>query len=336
MEQETENPYQELVNDHIGGQTEVKETKEEKTEPKVKETKEELKEQTPEDNLLTEEDVKELGLSKTFIGKDKYTTLKEVYQNAIKWDTKLAQQVSDLQKKMTGLEEALSKKEVKEVVKEVEEQLPDYEAEMEKFIDNDGYVVDKKGLATFNKKYFELREKLLKKEFQKSLDDKTKEIDEKYSKTGQSVQQLQAEKYQSELYDEIADGLKGIYEEVTPEMIDKAMKEYGKMLSEEDEETQKLYGNIYSNKPKKLAKDILSYHKANRKVEEKTDAEKIADKAHEKQIEKLKVSDKKLTKVSTSARDKEVKVEDKDYDELIKEAEEDAKNYANSFGGGET
>jgi hypothetical protein len=317
--------YNEIVQDNLSEEKQDLIPEKGESETDDKETKEATEDVNPlDDNLITEEIAKEYGFDRKLIGKP----LKEgftAYKNLQSFDTKLSQQVADLTNKMSGLEEQLSKKEVKEAEKEVEEKLPDYETEIEKYIDDDGYVVDRKGFAKFNKDYHELSVKLKVKELEKKLDDNQKEFEEKGKPISDSVQELQKEKYQSDLYDFLSDGLAKLYDEVTPELIDETIKQYGKLLSEEDEETQKYYTAIYLGKPVKLAKDILTYHKANLNEKPKSEKEEAAEKAHKKQVKKLKNTDKTFIESAASGRqtEKDVKKEDKDYDDIIKEAMED-------------
>lgn len=269
--------------------------------------------------VITKEFAEKHGLSNTLIGKP-MDELANAYKNMQSFDSKLSQQVTALTKKIGQLEGKLSDKEVNKAVEEAEEKLPDYETELSKYIDDDGYVVDKKGLAKFQKDYFELREKLLKKELTKAAADSPSE---------KTAREYQAEKYQAQMYDALSEGLSEVYEEVKPELIKKVINDFGEYLRTEDEETQSELTRLYSGKPLKLAKDILTHHKANKPSKSKE--EEAVEKAHNKQVQKLKDSEKKFTKVSTSERSREKVNSDPIYDELLSEAEEDALNYTGGF-----
>ena len=331
---EAKDEYSEILEDHIGAESEAKtEEKQPEIEEKAKESEVKLDEKSESEeqpSVISKEFTDKHKLSDSFIGKS-FDELAKTYKNQQKLDSKLSQQVASLNKEFSDLKTRLSAKEVKEVVKEVVEELPDFETEIEKFVDNDGYVNDRKGLAKFLKGYNELSQKLAERQFDKKLEDKTKEFEEKYSPTSKSVEDLKAKEYQAELYDEVKDGLGNLYETVDNKLIDDVFKQFGESLAEEDEETQKQMIELYRGKPKKFAKDILNYHKANRPPEKKSESEKVTEEVHKKQVEKLKNSDKKFTKVSTSARDQELqKSGDKDYDDLIGEAMEEAERFSES------
>lgn len=322
-ELEGKDVYEEIVDDHVGAES--KEEKQPVTET-TKETKEEVS-SVENPSVISKEFVEKHKLSESFVGKP-FDELAQTYKNLQKLDSKLSQQVADLSKKFSDLETRIPKKEVVEAVKEVEEKLPEYD--MTKFVDNDGYVVDRKGLEKYNEDYFTRREKLLEKKFDKLIASKTKELEDRYTVTGKSVEDLKAKEYQAELYDEVSDGLKKLYEDVDEKLINEVFKQFGESLAEEDEETQKQMIDLYKGKPKKFAKDILNYHKANLPKEAKSDSEKATEEVHKKQVEKLKNSEKKFTKAGTSAREHIQKSGDQPYDELLSDAMEDADRFSES------
>lgn len=302
MEQD---PYTELTEEIAGEQTEVKE-KEPKQ--KIQLDKEEIsKDQTS--DVITEEDAKRIGLSKTFVGKPYKETMEEVYRNSVSWDNKLSQQLAEMTRKMGEFEVKLSQTEIKETQEEVEEKLPD----ISDYIDEDGFVTDRKGLDA----YLIKREDRLMKAFEKKLEEKNAPIAE-------NTKNLMVQQFQTELYDNIADQLSEIYEdEITPDIVQKLLDDYGDFLKGEDKETQAQYHLLYRGKPAKLARDIVTYHKANRKPQKtQTDAEKQAEEAHKKQLEKLKKQEKTFVKSASSGREikEEVAKEDKDYLDLINES----------------
>jgi len=303
-------PYAELIEaeEPAQEQTEV----EEKKPAKEAKQKIQLDKEEPESGqteFITEEDARRIGLSDTFIGKPYKETMEQVYKNAVKWDSKLSQQLADMQTKMCDFEVKLSKAEIKETEKEVEEKLPP----ISNFIDEDGFVNDRDGLN----KYLEKRDELLKKELLKALEDKNAPI-------AQSVQETNVERYQANLYDEIENKLSALYQdEITPEIIQKVIDDYGDFMGQEDAETQKQYTQLYTGKPQKLARDIVNYHKAIRSNKPKTEIEQAALKAHKNTVDKLKKTEKTFVKSAASGREseeEEVKKEDKDYVDLINEA----------------
>ena len=267
--------------------------------------------------LITAEDAEKYGLSKGLIGKPQSIMFEE-YQNIRKVESKNAQSIAALTQKVGEFSEALSKKEVAQVVKEVEEELPD----LEKFIDDNGYISDKAGYNAAFKKREELRESRLKKEFLKMLEEKEKEREGKESSRDKSLKQIQTERNNQKFYESVSEGLEGLYEELTPTVINKVIEEYGAFLDEQDEEDQANYHKLYDGKPEKLAKAAIMYHKANSysKPTESDKAKEAAKEAHEKKLKDLKKSNKTFTGASSSARDINPKSGDSDYDELIAEA----------------
>lgn len=269
--------------------------------------------------LITAEDAEKYGLSKGLIGKPQSIMFEE-YQNIRKVESKNAQSIAALTKQVGEFSEALSKKEVAQVVKEVEEELPD----LDKFIDDNGYISDKAGYNAAFKKREELRESRLKKEFKTMLEEKEKEREGKEGLRDKSLKQIQTERNNQKFYENLSDGLGSIYSEddLTPDLINKVITDYGNFLDEQDKEDQANYHEIYDGKPEKLAKAAIMFHKAN-SHSKPTDDEKtkeLAKKAHEKEIKKLKETNKTFTGASSSARNISPKSGDNDYDELIAEA----------------
>lgn len=345
--------YQEIFQEHLGKQDEEdlipeKEESPKKEEKVVKEKgnkiqldKEASENDNPLDkNVITEEIAKEYGFDRNLIGKPLREGFNS-YKNLQKYDTKLSQELAEIRRKMGDFETQLSQKEVKQVEKEVEDKLPDYDTELAKYqakiddcFDEDGFLIDKKAYnqATaakdkFIKDYNDKRYEKL----EKAMD---KKLEEKNAPTNSAVQDIQQERYKAAVYDEIVDGLSKIYEgEITPKMVQKVLDDYGEMIGQEDEETQKLYFRLYNN-PARLAKDAINYHKISYNPKQsKEDAEKAAKDAHEKQKETLKKKEKTFVQSAVSGRetDKEVKPEDKDYDDVIKDALDSFEN-AERFG----
>lgn len=296
------NPYEEIIQDSEN---------ESMDEPEVVESNE----GQPTEPVITKEFVERHGLTKNLIGQP-YDKLGNAYSNIQKHDTKLSMQLSEMQKEIGAIKEQLSKKEAKQIEQEVEEKLPDYETEVMKFFDDDGFLVDKKGYARFNREYQEKRDKMLKKEFEKVLKAKDEEYQEKSKATNESLQKIQADKNEALLYDHINEGLTKIYkEEVSQDIIDKAIEDFQKTLDESDI-------LIYRGNIPKIATAIVNYHKAQLFEDKfsKTDTEKAAELAHKKTIDNIKKSNKKFTEVSSSARDNTRKKGDDAYDELLEEA----------------
>ena len=324
MPENENNDYEEIINDESQSQEENSEELNSQNENNEESGNEE-EPTSGQPSKITKEFVEKHGLSPNLVGKP-YDELATSYNEIRKYDTKLSQQIADLNAKVSGLEE-LSKKEVKQVEQIVEDKLPDYEAGIAKFIDNDGYVVDRAGFAKFNREYLELQGKIAKKEFQKALNDKAAEIEQKYKSTSDSVQESKAKEYQSELIDELSESLTGIYENVDNNLIDLVMKEYGKYYNTKEEKTRKLMEQVFQGNPKELADAIITYHKANMKSSkesDKTDVEKAALAAQKKKIQELKETNKKFTSSASSARDNRKESIDKDYDEVLEEAEQEA------------
>lgn len=309
--------YEEIID----GTAEDETTSNETTEVvEDKENSKDSEEEQPKEILITKEDAEKYGLSKGLIGKP-ISIMFEEYSNIRKLESKNAQNIATLTQQLGEFKEALTKKEVREIEEEVEEQLPD----INKFFDETGYVTDVKGFNEALLKREELREKKLKKEFTKLLEEKEKFSEEKSGTTAKQVAQLQLEKLQNDLFDNVTEFLSELYseEEITPELIDKVIKEYDDFLTEEDEEGRQNYARLYAGKPTKMAKAIILYHKANsfKKPTENEKAKEMAMSAHEKQLEKLKKSGKTFTGSSSSARMQQRESMDLDYDELLAEAE---------------
>lgn len=332
-------PYAEVIDDQAAGQEDlIPEKGESKQKNKIELDQEATDKVNPlEDFLITEEIAKEYGFDRKLIGKpfkEGFNSYKELQ----KYDTKLSQSLAEINRKMDGFEQKLSKAELKEVKETVEEKLPDYETEYEKiydqFVDGDGFILDKAGMAKalgkFNREYNALQTKLMKKEVMSELEDKN-------APTATSVQELRKEKYLADLYDGVNDELIKEYGEdkATPEMVQKILDEYGELMSEEDQETQDQYTRLYSGRPQKLVRDAMNYHKASRKLTpEKTDKEKAAIDVHNKNIEKLKNTNKTFVKSAASSRDsrEQIAKEDQPYADAIDEALDDEYN-TERFGG---
>ena len=324
-----QDPYSELTEEITSEQTEKAPAKQAK-EPKQKiqlDREEPEKGQTS--DVLTSDDVKRIGLSDTFIGRPYKESIEEAYKNAVKWDHKNSQMIADLQRKMEELGEKFSQKDIKKAEEVVEEKLPDFEKIISEFIDEDGFVINRAGLAKAIDDFQNKKQELLKKEL-------LKEVQKQKEPTDQTLQEIQKERYQADLYDEVHDQLSDMYEdEITPEIVNSVLGAYGDFLSSEDKETQKQYTALYQGKPKKLAKDIILFHKANRKPQKSQteDAEKAALEAHEKQKQKLKNTEKTFVKSAASGRDTDKKVskEDEAYVDVINDAMDSYDN-AERFG----
>ena len=203
--------------------------------------------------VITKEFAEKYNLSDSMIGKD-FDELGKSYQNLHKVESKNAQSIAALTKQVGEFSEALSKKEVAQVVKEVEEELPD----LDKFIDDNGYISDKAGYNAAFKKREELRESRLKKEFKTMLEEKEKEREGKEGLRDKSLKAIQTERNNQKFYENVSDGLGSLYSEddLTPDLINKVITDYGNFLDEQDEEDQANYPKIDDSDSKLEVKNV--------------------------------------------------------------------------------
>lgn len=357
---DVDNDYQEIFQDAIGAETEKGEDliqtegesskKTEKEEKVVEEKGNKIKLDTEvseeetdnplDSSTITAEMAKEFGFDKNLIGKPLREGFNS-YKNLQKYDTKLSQELAEIRRTMGEFQKELSQKEVKQVEEEVEDQLPDYDTELAKYqeqidncFDDDGFLTDKKeynkAMAAKDKFIKEFNDKRYER-LEKAMD---KKLEEKNAPTSSAVNEIQEERYKAAVYDEIVDSLSAIYEgEIPSKMVQKVLDDYGELISQEDEETQKLYFKLYNN-PAKLAKDAVNYHKVSMNPKQsREDAEKKAQEAHNKQKENLKKKEKSFVQSAASGRDveKDVKKEDEDYVDLMNESMDSYEN-AERFG----
>ena len=370
MAEQIEQEDQELLNDlendnehfeQVDNQSE-KESSNDETQTKGK-AEPEKQPAEPEERVVTEEDIQELRIPQTFLGKPYNETLKTLYVNIRSLESKNSKEIDSLQKQLKGFEEQLTKKEVTKAEEVVEEKLPDYETEKqkiydkylgsaEKFIDDDGYT-DRKSfsqalkeyhiaLTKFDKDYQDKHDKLLKVEFKKMLDENSKPFSDKLDSASKTAQDIQEKENQIALVDNVVELLSEVYGEdkVDQKLIQSVFKEYenyAKDISSDMTESEALqFFGIYKGKPAKLAKEVIRIHKANLhgKKPEKPVEQKVED-IHNNQVNKLKKQSKTFIQSATAARDKATEDSDPEYDEILKEAEEDRSNWMEQITAGE-
>ena len=286
---EEKDVYEEIIDDNSSEnkkpEPEVEETNQEKSEPRI----------------ITEADVRKLGLSKTFVGKPYDDTIATVIKAQGSWNTQLFQQIKNLQKEfqeMKNSNTSLTKQDVKEVKEEVEDQLdpmPD--------------ALDKP--AEF-KAWLEKRDALTEKKILKHLDEKMKG-------TSDDVGKLKERENQIALWDNVEGLLKELYTDgFKQNIVEDVMKEYEEYLNGLPEKEADEIIKFYTGKPTQLARQILIYHKSQNfgKKEEKKDTSK----EHDEKVEKLKNKTKKFTEGASSPRNKtETENENDPYQQIINE-----------------
>ena len=258
---------------------------------------------------ITKEQVEKYGLPPNFVGKPVEDMFKS-YQEMRKLETKNAQKLSSLETEINRVKEDLTKKEVKQVEKIVEDKLPDVDS----FFDDSGFLLDKKGYNA----YLTKREELLLKQFEAKLNEKAVETAKNNETTLNTVQQLELERQQVKLHDYVVEGLSEIYDEVTQEVLDESIQMYNDYLASKSEGVIAKYHQLYAGNPEILAEDILKHYKANKKSP-KEDVEKV----HKKEVEKLKLNDKKFTRTASAQR-QHAAPEDDEISSLIARLEAEA------------
>jgi len=252
---------------------------------------------------ITQEDLTRLGLSKTFLGKPYYETLENSYGESVKWNTKLAMNLKELEKKFDEFNVKLTKTEVKEVKETVEDQMP----EMPDPLDNP---------KAFNK-WLKERDELTKKELRKEFEDKLKQ------QPNPELNKLIYDHNSQILSDSLEEGLKEAYgDDYEPGDIEAVGKEYEDYLANLPEAKRTKIINLYSGDPEGLAEAILTYHKAKnfgKKIEQIDEKDK---EKHDKKVKKLINTKKNFTQTASSPRTKyEEKNETSPYKKLISEME---------------
>ncbi len=310
MPHEEKNVYEEILEDN-----EVKE-KSEETEEEIEESGEESSEasekeenaQTSKERKITKEDVKELGLSKTFIGKPYEATLKTVVLQLGKWNTQQSQKLANIEKEFGELKVKLSPKEKKEVEEKVEEELPKMP---NPFDDPEGFA-----------KWLDKRDDLTLKKFRKEFEDKLKEQD-----TRGKISEFEAKENRIVLWEEVDNGLKKISgDEFEPKLVETVFNEFAEYLEDMEEDEFKEFQSFYHGKPKKLAAEMLRWYKSVLYDRTKTPGKEEKQKpkeTHEEKVERLKNKNKTFTAAASSSREKS-KDDDLDsaYKQIIKEGEE--------------
>lgn len=250
-------------------------------------------------SLITKEFVEKNGLSPNLIGKP-YDQLAISYNELRTYDNKQTQRLADLEKRLGEFEQSLNTKEVKAAQEKAEDKLPS----MSDFIDDDGFVTDRKGLED----YLQKREGLIKEELLKALEEKNLPL-------VQNAEQLREEAMKQTLYDNIVSGLEEFHPgEVSNDLVNSAIKEFTDQVEEDDMA-------LYKHKPEKLAKAIIKNHELNLyRNNPKNAAKEKADAMHKRKIEELKQTNKKFTLSNSSPRSAASNAEDEPYDDLMQEA----------------
>ena len=236
-------------------------------------------------SLITKEFVEKNGLSPNLIGKP-YDQLAISYNELRTYDNKQTQRLADLEKRLGEFEQSLNTKEVKAAQEKAEDKLPS----MSDFIDDDGFVTDRKGLED----YLQKREGLIKEELLKALEEKN---------------------LKQTLYDNIVSGLEEFHPgEVSNDLVNSTIKEFTDQVEEDDMA-------LYKHKPEKLAKAIIKNHELNLyRNNPKNAGKEKADAMHKRKIEELKQTNKKFTLSNSSPRSAASNAEDEPYDDLMQEA----------------
>lgn len=290
---------------------EISEENEKNVEPseEVNEEEEEIVEDKPsEEPLLTKEDVEEMGLGKGFIGKP-VSILKDVYKNQDKLYRQTSQTLSEMKTEIAELKGSLSKKEVKEAQKTAEQEAEDELGEMPDPVnDFDDY-----------KLWMAKKDKLTTENFRKILR-------EELSNVSKSTEELQQDKNNQILWDNLVTGLKEVYgEDLTQDNVNAVLKEYNDSLQELEKDEFDDEIKRYTGRPVSLAKNIIKYHKSNLfGKKEETDEEKKAriKAAQDKKVNQLKKTNKEFTSSATSPRKKaDSGSEDNIYKEIADENE---------------
>lgn len=259
-----------------------------------------------EPEILTEEDVKEMGLGKGFVGKP-ISILKDVYREQNKQFTQMKMTVSDIQKQFEDFKKVdLTQKEMKEVQEKVDEKLPEMPDPMD----------DPEGFKVWQQK----RDDLLESKIIKKFESKLKESD-----NSQTVQELVREKNAAILVDELQQELSRIYGEDYNFALNQSVRqEYNDYLMSKSEEQQKRIISTYAGDPKGLAEAILQFHYAKNFKSGKTgkNENKNEKELHDKKVEQAKNKNQKFTKNTSSPRDKAKEPEDySPYKKLAEEGE---------------
>ncbi|MFA5715802.1 MAG: hypothetical protein WC998_08675 [Candidatus Paceibacterota bacterium] len=303
MPNEEKNVYEEILEDN-----KAKEKSEESGGESSETSEKEETAQTDKERKITKEDVKELGLSKTFIGKPYEKTLKTVVLQLGKWNTQQSQKLANIEKEFGELKVKLSPKEKKEVEEKVEEELPKMP---DPFDDPEGFA-----------KWLDKRDNLTLKKFRKEFEDKLKEQD-----TRGKISEFEAKENRTVLWEEVESGLHKISgDEFETKLVETVSNEFAEYLEDMEEDEFKEFNSFYHGKPKKLAAEMLRWYKSelyDRTKTPKKEEKQKPKETHEEKVEKLKNKNKTFTASASSSREK-FKEDDSDspYKQIIKEGEE--------------
>lgn len=304
---EEKSVYDEILEEN---QDESSKTKKEDSEEESEESETDEKAQTDEERKITKEDLKELGLSKTFLGKPYEKTLKTVVVQLGKWNTQQSQKLSALEKEFGDLKVKLTPKEKQEVKEEVEDKLPEMPDPFEK--------------PKEFKEWLDKRDQLTTKALRKEFEDKLKEQD-----TRGKVGEFEAKENSALLWEKVDEGLQTLLgDEFKPEITDQILKEFGEYLDEMEEEDFKTFDSVYHKKPVKLAAEVLRWYKAelyDRAKNPKKTEKKETKETHKEKVDRLKNKNKSFIQSASSSRDKAKEEETTSpYQEIIEEYQKKA------------
>jgi hypothetical protein len=311
MPNEEKNVYEEILEDNEikDESAETKEEIEDSGEESSEASEKEENAQTGKERKITKEDVKELGLSKTFIDKPYEATLRTVVSQLGKWNTQQSQKLANIEKEFGELKVKLSPKEKKEVEEKVEDELPKMP---NPFDDPEGFA-----------KWMDKRDSLTLKKFRKEFEDKLKEQD-----TRGKISEFEAKENRTVLWEEVDTGLQKISgDEFEPKLVETVFNEFAEYLEGMEEDEFKEFNSFYHGKPKKLAAEMLRWYKSElydrAKTPKKEEKPTKPKETHEEKVEKLKNKNKTFTAAASSSREKS-KEDDSDspYKQIIKEGEE--------------
>lgn len=257
------------------------------SEEEIAEANEQGSEESVSERLLTEAEVKELGLPKNFVGKP-FKDAGKSYKETVKWQNKNNQEIKNLEKKLETVLDKISDKDLKniedeagtEAIADVIKDVPDSVTEPEKFA---------KWLLETIQTVSQKQSGLIVEKIMEKVGDipsiKTAEDVALQNMENETMKALQAG---------LPEGVKAA--EVFEEWFNDNQEDYEAMVQT----------GLYKNNPNKLIKDILIWHKASNYDSLKSTKDKtIKKEVHKKTVENLRAKgDKTKTNFGSNPRQK--------------------------------